>query len=161
MGHISRFSDDKWIPTNSGYTRGQCWNMLNHAWIGFKRSRNAKNGESFQDQLKWARLIQDVQTALGLQRSSFLTLGLLGDVLFLYDKQKELEHVDLECDIKIEKWKKEKKAYTREIVQVSMLSEQEIEWLKEDFQGAATVNINGFLERIIMPNAFDMIYRKL
>ncbi|MGH9975524.1 MAG: hypothetical protein ACRD8Z_06770, partial [Nitrososphaeraceae archaeon] len=68
--------------------------------------------------------------------------------------------IDLECDIKIEEWKKEKKTYAREVVGVSILSEQEIEWLKEDFQGAAVVSDNGFVERIYMCNAFDMKYRR-
>lgn len=115
MGHLSRSSDDKWIPTNSGYTRGQCWNFLNHAWIGFKRALNPKNGETFQDQLKWARIIQDVQTALGLQRSSFPQLGLLGNVIFTYDinKQSDLEDLDYEEKEKAKAWKKERRIYSR------------------------------------------------
>ncbi|MGH9976927.1 MAG: hypothetical protein ACRD8Z_13990 [Nitrososphaeraceae archaeon] len=43
IGHISRFSDDKWVISPNGYLRGQCWNMLNHAWIGYKRALNPKN----------------------------------------------------------------------------------------------------------------------
>jgi hypothetical protein len=38
IGRLSRFSDDKWVISHNGYTRGQCWNMLNHAWIGYKRA---------------------------------------------------------------------------------------------------------------------------
>jgi hypothetical protein len=40
-----------------------------------------------------------------------------------------------------------------------MLSEQEIEFLKDDFRGAAVANENGFVERICMPNTFNMKFR--
>ena len=88
---LSRFTGDGWIPCPSGYSRGQGWGLLHKAWIGFKRANNPRNGESFQDRLRWAIRIQDVQTDLGLQRTSFPNLGLLGDYIFLYDKEKELE----------------------------------------------------------------------
>ena len=36
IGRLSRFSDNKWVISHNGYARGQCWNMLSHAWIGYK-----------------------------------------------------------------------------------------------------------------------------
>jgi hypothetical protein len=36
-------------------------------------------------------MIQAIQTDLGIARSSFPQLSLLGDLVFLYDKDKELE----------------------------------------------------------------------
>ena len=51
---LSQFSADKWIPCPSGYTRGQGWNCLFRAWLGYKIAKNPKNGETFQDRLGWA-----------------------------------------------------------------------------------------------------------
>jgi hypothetical protein len=59
--------------------------------LGYKISKNPKNGESFQDRLRWASTIQNIQTDMGLQRSSFPDLGLLGDCVFAYDLEKEME----------------------------------------------------------------------
>jgi hypothetical protein len=53
----------------SGYTRGQGWGLLYKAWIGYKRALNPRNGESFQDRLRWAVTIQNIQSDLGLQRA--------------------------------------------------------------------------------------------
>lgn len=88
---LSRFTGDGWIPCPSGYTRGQGWGLLHKAWIGFKRANNPRNGVPLQDKLYWASMIQAIQTDLGIARSSFPQLSLLGDLVFLYDKDKELE----------------------------------------------------------------------
>src|SRR5918996_673372 len=64
---LSRFSADKWIPCPSGYTRGQGWNCLFRAWLGYKISKNPMNGESLQDRLGWAIKIQNIRSDLGLQ----------------------------------------------------------------------------------------------
>ena len=85
---LSRFTGDGWIPCPSGYSRGQGWGLLHKAWIGFKRANNPRNGESFQDRLRWAIRIQDVQTDLGLQRTSFPNLGLLGDYIFFMTRKR-------------------------------------------------------------------------
>jgi hypothetical protein len=45
--------------------------------VGYKIANNPRNGESFQDRLGWAIKIQNIQTDLGLQRSSFPNLGIL------------------------------------------------------------------------------------
>jgi hypothetical protein len=97
---------------------------------------------------------------LGLQRSSFPQLGLLGDVVFLYDKVKEWEIQDLDNELSIEEYKKQKRAHIKEIVHSSMLSEQEKEWMKEYASQSRTDttydNENKHVERIIMPNFFDV-----
>lgn len=127
---LSQFSADKWIPCNSGYTRGQGWNCLFRAWLGYKIANNPKNGESFHDRLGWAITIQNIQTDLGLQRSSFPDLGLLGDYVFVYDHGKELELQDQHYDLWLEEYKKEEtRAHLREIVDSSMFTEQEREWM--------------------------------
>lgn len=61
---LSRVTGDGWIPCLSGYTRGQRWGLLHKAWIGFKRANNPRNGESLQDKLYWASMIQAIQTDL-------------------------------------------------------------------------------------------------
>ena len=106
---LSRSIGDGWMPCRSGYTRGQGWGLLHKAWIGFKRANNPRNGESFQDRLRWAIRIQDVQTDLGLQRTSFPNLGLLGDYIFLYDKEKELELQTEEDELWFKQYKKNKR----------------------------------------------------
>ena len=106
---LSRSIGDGWMPCRSGYTRGQGWGLLHKAWIGFKRTNNPRNGESFQDRLRWAIRIQDVQTDLGLQRTSFPNLGLLGDYIFLYDKEKELELQTEEDELWFKQYKKNKR----------------------------------------------------
>ena len=121
---LSRFTGDGWMPCGSGYTKGQGWGLLHKAWIGFKRANNPRNGEPFQDRLWWAVLIQNVQTDLGLQRTSFPNLGLLGDYIFLYDKEKELELQTEHDELWFKEYKK-KRAHVQEIVDASMLSEQE------------------------------------
>ena len=157
---VSRFTGDGWMPCGSGYTKGQGWGLLHKAWIGFKRANNPRNGESFQDRLRWAIRIQDVQTDLGLQRTSFPSLGLLGDYIFLYDKEKELELQTEHDELWFKKYKKNKRAHIQEIVDASMLSEQEKEWMEEYVSESPThpsyYATNRFVERVVMPNLFDM-----
>jgi hypothetical protein len=157
---LSQFSADKWIPCPSGFTRGQGWNCLFRAWLGYKISKNPKNGESFQDRLGWAITIQNIQTDLGLKRSSFPELGLLGDSVFTYDMEKELELQTEHDELWFKQYKKKKRAHIQEIVGASMLTEQEKEWVEEyapQFTTGKTYdNENKFVERIMMPNLFDM-----
>ena len=157
---LSRSTGDGWMSCRSGYTRGQGWGLLHKAWIGFKRANNPRNGESFQDRLRWAIRIQDVQTDLGLQRTSFPNLGLLGDYIFLYDKEKELELQTEEDELWFKRYKKNKRAQIQEIVDASMLSEQEKEWMEEyklqSLSHPTDDNENRSMEHITMPNLFDM-----
>src|SRR5918995_2362349 len=153
---LSRFTGDGWIPCPSGYTRGQGWGLLHKAWIGFKRANNPRNGESLQLKLYWASMIQSIQTDLGIARSSFPNLSLLGDVVFLYDKDKELELQEQHDELWYTDYKKKKREHIRQIVDASMMSEKEIEEIQEEFGPAIQMDPQSrFVERIIMPNFFD------
>jgi hypothetical protein len=157
---ISQFSADEWIPCPSGYTRGQGWNCLFRAWMGYKISKNPKNGESFQDRLGWAIRIQNIQTDMGLQRSSFPDLGLLGDSVFTYNIEKELELQDQHDELWFREYKRKKNVHIQEIVDASMLTEQEKEWMKESASVFSMYQIHGnankSVERVVMPNHFDI-----
>ncbi len=157
---LSQFSADHWIPCPSGYTRGQGWSALSKAWLGYKIANNPKNGESFQDRLRYAVTIQNIQTDLGLQRTAFPTLGIEGDYVFAYTLSKQLELEDLNNESWLKEYKKKKRAHIQEIVHSSMLSEQEKDWMNEytpQFTTDITCeNENRHVERIIMPNFFDM-----
>ena len=78
-------------------------------------------------------MIQNIQTDLGLKRSSFPQLSLVGDVIFAYDIEKELELQDQHDELWFKKYKKKKCVHIQEIVNGSMLSEQEKEWFHEGF----------------------------
>jgi hypothetical protein len=62
---------------------------------------------------------------MGLQRSSFPDLGLLGDSVFTYDIEKELELQTDHDELWFKEYKKKKRAHIQEIVDASMLTEQE------------------------------------
>jgi hypothetical protein len=128
--------------------------------LGYKISKNPKNGEPFQDRLGWAIAIQNMQTDMGLQRSSFSDLGLLGDSVFANDIRKQLELPDQYSEQWLKVCKKNKRAHIQEIVDASMLTEQEREWMNEyppQSVAAPTYdNENSHVERIIMPNFFYM-----
>ena len=157
---LGQFRADKLIPCPSGYTRGQGWNCLFHAWLGYRISKNPKNGESFQDRLGWAITIQNIQTDMGLQRSSFPDLGLLGDSVIAYDIRKQLELQDQHDELWFKEYEKKRRADIQEIVDASMLTEQEKEWMDEYPPQSVTAPTydkeNSYVERIIMPNFFDM-----
>jgi hypothetical protein len=145
------------MPCPSGYTRGQGWGLLHKAWIGFKRANNPRNGESLQDKLYWASMIQAIQTDLGIARSSFPQLSLLGDLVFLYDKDKELKLQEQHDEIWYKDYKKKKRQHIREIIDASTMTEKEIELMGEEFGSAIQIDSqNRYVERIIMPNFFDM-----
>ena len=94
---------------------------------------------------------------MGLQRSSFPDLGLLGDSVFVYDMEKQLELQDQHTEIWLQEYKKKKKAHIREIVDASMYTEKEIEWMENyPSQFPADGMESRYAERIIMPNFFDM-----
>ena len=96
---------------------------------------------------------------LGLQRTPFPNLGLLGDYIFLYDKENELELQTEEDELWLKEYKKKRRAHIQKIVESSMLTEQEKEWMEEytpQFVTRRTYdNENKYVERIIMPNFFD------
>lgn len=147
---LNYFEHDKWRPCPSGYPRGEVWNLLFKAWLGYKIANNPKNKETLQDKLHWAQIIQNVQTDLGLQRSSFPQLSLLGDVVFLFDKVKEREIEDLHNELELEEWKKKKKHHIQEIVDASMLTDKEIEMMREFGPALPTDPRGRYVERIVM-----------
>jgi hypothetical protein len=121
--------------------------------LGYKISKNPKNGESFQDRLGWAIKIQNIQTDMGLQRSAFPDLGLEGDYVFAYSIAKQMELEDLDNELWLKEYKKKRRAQIQELVDASMLTEQEIEWMEEY---ASQVKTGIQVERIVFPNFFDM-----
>ena len=157
---LGQFSADKWIPCRSGYTKGQGWNCLFRAWLGYKISKNLRNGESLQVRLGWAIKIQNIQSDLGLQRTAFPDLCLEGDYVFCYDLSKQMELEDLDNELWLKEYKKKRRAHIQEIVDASMLSEQEKEWMEEYASESPThptyYATNRFVERVVMPNLFDM-----
>jgi hypothetical protein len=156
---LSQFSADKWISCPSGYTRGQSWNCLFRAWLDYEISKNPRNGETFQDRLGWAIAIQNIQPDLGLQRTAFPDLCLEGDYVFCYNLSKRMDLEDLDNELWLKEYKKKRRAHIQEIVDASMLFEQEKEWMKEyASQSAKDITYgkeNRHVERIIMPNFFD------
>jgi hypothetical protein len=147
---LSQFSADKWIPCPSGYTKGQGWNCLFRAWLGYKIANNPRNGETIQDKLFWAQMIQNIQTDLGLKRSSFPQLSLAGDVIFAYDIEKELELQDQHDQLWLKEYKKKKCAHIQEIVDSSMLTDEEIEIMRE-YEPTLLKDPQGkYVERVVM-----------
>ena len=67
---------------------------------------------------------------------------------------------DLDNELFLKEWKKKRRAHVKEIVHSSMLSEQEKEGMKGYASQSVTVpiydNENRYVERIIMPNFFDV-----
>ena len=142
------------------YTEPEGWGLLHKAWIGYKRALNPRNGETFQDRLRWAVTIQNIQSDLGLQRTSFPTLGLNGDYIFTYNESKQMELEDLDNELFLKEWKKKRRAPIQEIVDASKLTEQEKEWMKEyashSLMHQTDGNANRSVERVILPNHFDV-----
>ncbi|MGH9911213.1 MAG: hypothetical protein ACRD4W_02110 [Nitrososphaeraceae archaeon] len=95
-----------------------------------------------------------------MQRSSFLELGLLGDSVFTYDLEKELELQTEHDELWFKEYKNKKRAHIQEIVDASMLTEQEKEWMEEYALQTAmhqtSDDTNRYAEHIVMPNLFDM-----
>jgi hypothetical protein len=116
--------------------------------------------------LRWAITIQNIQTDLGLQCCAFPTLGIEGDYIIAYSESKHMELVDLDAELSIKEWEKKRRAYIQKIVNGSMLSEQEKEWM-EEYAPQLTTDItyndneNRYVERITIPNLFDMRVLKM
>ena len=70
----------------SGYTIGQCFNVLRKMWYAYHKSRDSD--EDIEKMKKYAIAIQEVQEDLGIKTTSFPHLGLYGDVLVLNNKEK-------------------------------------------------------------------------
>jgi hypothetical protein len=95
-----------------------------------------------------------------LQRSSFPCLGLEGDYVFTYDLSKQMELDDLDNELCLKEYKKKRRAHIQEIVDASLLTEQEKEWMNEYASESPShptdYATNRFVERVVMPILFDM-----
>jgi hypothetical protein len=75
--------------------------------------------------------LADHKTDMGLQRTSFPDLGLLGDFVFTYNLEKESEIQAEHDDLWLKEYKKKQREHIQEITHPSMLTEQEKEWMEE------------------------------
>src|SRR3954470_701131 len=134
----SPFTHDNYLPTPSGYTRGQGWGLLHKAWLGYKIANRI---EGYFERLAWAIAIQNVQTDLGIKRMSFPQLGLLGDFIFLYDKEQEeelrgyLKDTPEEKRDDLRRRKQQYKGHISSIVETSFMTDTERELLPADYEG--------------------------
>ena len=64
-----------------------------------------------------------------------------------------MELEDLDNELWLKEYKKKRRAQIQELVDASMLTEQEIEWMEEY---ASQVKTGIQVERIVFPNFFDM-----
>jgi hypothetical protein len=157
----SVYTHDGYMPCPSGYTRGQGWSLLNRAWLGFKIASDPRRNEGFLSRLNWAMVIQNIQTDLGIKRTSFPQLGLLGDYIFLYDSQKQEEmkeeHEELSKEEKRKRWEEKlaKRAHIREIVHSSFLSDTERTYLKDTFTDTGSGG-EGFVEKIVLVDTLQL-----
>jgi len=72
----------------SGYSIGQCFNIMSKMWIGYRIALSGVDGgRSFEKMKKYAKAIQDVQKDMGIRTTSFPHLGLYGDALVLNNKE--------------------------------------------------------------------------
>lgn len=71
-----------------GFLYGESWGALRKCWLGYKTAKRAEDEPLMRE---YATRIQKIQKELGIPTASFPNLGLLGDIFFLYDKEKEAE----------------------------------------------------------------------
>ena len=71
-----------------GFSNGVTWGALRKCWKGYKRAKT--DGDEFLMR-EYAGRIQTLEEQLGVPTASFPNLGMLGDIFFLYDKEKEAE----------------------------------------------------------------------
>ncbi len=92
-------SSDLMLPC--GFKNGESWYALKKAWRGY---RIAKVYDDTILMREYATRIQTIETQLGVPTASFPNLGMLGDIFFLYNKEKEMElrtqymHDNIVCD---------------------------------------------------------------
>lgn len=69
-----------------GWMLGQSWGALKKAWKGYKKAKADDDDTLMRE---YAKRIQTIETQIGIPTASFPNLGMLGDIFFLYDKDKE------------------------------------------------------------------------
>lgn len=106
-------------------------------------------------------MIQAIQTDLGIACSNFSQLSLLGDLVFLYGKNKELELQEQHDELWYTEYKKKKRVHIRQTVDASMMTEEEIEEMREEFGPSIQLDAQDrYIERIIMPRFVEIIGNK-
>jgi hypothetical protein len=71
----------------SGYTIGQCFNVLRKVWYGYHKAR--RDEKDYEGMVKYAKAIQNVQEDMGIATTSFPHLGMYGDVFILNNNKGE------------------------------------------------------------------------
>lgn len=86
-----------------GYLLGSSWGALKKSWKGYKLAKAQNDTELM---IEYANRIQKLETEIGIPTASFPNLGIIGDVFFLYNKDKERElrlqyyNDNIACDAK-------------------------------------------------------------
>jgi hypothetical protein len=84
-----------------GFMLGQSWGALKKAWRGYKLAKATDDEKLMRE---YATRIQTLETQIGVPTASFPNLGMLGDIFFLYNKEKEHDlrvkymHDNIVCD---------------------------------------------------------------
>lgn len=144
------------IKCPSGYTIGQCFNMLRLMWFGYHTAR--RDDKSIENMKKYARKIQDVQEDLGIKTTSFPHIGLYGDQFVLNDKKEKRlifeDHSALkEKQEKYEKWQHENAKKIQEILQKPDIKRgEEIETFTDDVYPSEKIEPE---EDEIVPNMLE------
>lgn len=98
MGLIS---DNRDLMLPCGFKTGETWGALRKCWKGYKRAHSDNDDFLMRE---YAGRIQTLEEQLGIPTASFPNLGMLGDLFFLYDKEKEMQlrqqymHDNVVCD---------------------------------------------------------------
>jgi gluconate kinase len=99
LAGLSAYHSDLMLPC--GFKNGESWGALKKCWKGY---RIAKVNDDEILMREYARRIQTLEEQLGVPTASFPNLGMLGDLFFLYDKEKEMQlrqqymHDNVVCD---------------------------------------------------------------
>lgn len=71
-----------------GFKLGQSWRALIKCWKMYKYHKRIGDENGMRE---YATRIQKLETEIGVPTASFPNLGMIGDIFFLYDKDKEKE----------------------------------------------------------------------
>ena len=104
----------------SGYSIGQCFNVLRKLWYAYRRAKAADNDPIRMK--KYAKAIQDVQKDMGIKTASFPDLELYGDLFVRNDKNGQRIVFESHSDLKneqeeYEKWMAENSKFIRRKLQ--------------------------------------------
>lgn len=86
-----------------GFQLGPSWGALKKCWKGYKLAK-AQNDRDLM--VEYANRIQKLELEIGIPTASFPNLGIMGDIFFLYNKDKERElrvqyyNDNIACDAK-------------------------------------------------------------